>query len=259
MPLPFHHNRNRKMIQQRQVCQDAILPMLRPFMTMNGRRVLELGCGEAGVLDRFLDEGATGVGIDLSQSKIDWAREHFADKIHAGRMQLETADIFQWMAAHREKFDIIVLKDVIEHVEAKRVLLMLCKSLLSNGGVLFVGFPPWSMPFGGHQQMADTPLGKCPWMHLLPKVAYRKWLELVGERGERLDGLMELPETGLSTFDFEKLCQNCGMTILERRLWLINPIYRSKFHLPTVPLPLPMPMRCDLFTTSAWYAVTPSH
>ncbi len=258
MPLPFHYNRHRKMLQQRQVCGDAILPMLEPFMSMKDRRVLELGCGEAGVLDRFLDEGATGVGIDLSQSKIEWAQEFFADKIDDGRMKLDVEDIFQWTATCREKFDIIVLKDVIEHVEAKRVLMMLCKSLLTDGGILFVGFPPWSMPFGGHQQMADTIPGKCPWMHLLPIELYEQWLRFAGESGDRLEGLLELPPTRLSTRDYENLCRNCELTVLDRRLWLINPIYRSKFNLPTIPLPLPMPLRCDLFTTAAWYVVTTS-
>ncbi len=246
------------MLQQRQVCGDAILPVLLPFMPMKGRRVLELGCGEAGVLDRFLDEGATGVGIDLSQSKIEWAQKFFADKVEDGRMQLDVADIFQWTASCKEKFDIVILKDVIEHVSAKRVLMTLCKSLLADGGVLFVGFPPWSMPFGGHQQMADTIPGKCPWMHLLPPAIYEKWLRIAGEKGERLEGLLELPPIGLSTRDFEKLCRNCELTVLDRRLWLINPIYRSKFNLPSIPLPLPIPLRFDILTTAAWYVVTDS-
>ena len=253
MPLPFHNDRHKKMQQQRQVCRDAMLPMLYPFMPLQGSRVLELGCGEAGILARMVEEGATGVGLDLNTGKISWAQEHFAPAIEAGQMRIEHADIFEWMTACGERFDIIVLKDVIEHVPSKRVLLMLCRELLRDGGVLFVGFPPWRMPFGGHQQMAETTLGKLPWMHLLPEEVYSRWLQHAGENGKRLRELLELPATGLGTRAFERLCKACGLRVLNRRLWLINPIYRSKFGLPQVPLP--WPLRCDVLTTAAWYVL----
>ncbi len=250
MPLSFHFDRRRKMEQQRQVCREAMIPFIRPLMPIRGRRVLELGCGEGGVLAGFVDVGATGVGIDLSESKIAWAQQHFSAE---PGMRFYLADIYTWAAGCTERFDIVILKDVIEHVTAKRVLLQLCRGLLKPGGLLFVGFPPWKMPFGGHQQMADTRLGKMPWMHLTPM--YRAWLKRVGEQDPRLGELLELPTTALSTDQFEQLAPACAMQVAARKLWLINPIYRSKFRLPALPLPLFIPHVSDVVTTAAWYAL----
>ena len=66
-------------------------------------------------------------------------------------------------------FDIIVLKDVIEHIHDQAKLIGWMKNFLKPGGIVFFGFPPWYMPFGGHQQMCHSKISRLPYIHLLPR------------------------------------------------------------------------------------------
>lgn len=79
-------------------------------------RVLEIGCGEAGNLLPFLDMGCECVGIDIDQPKIDVGKTRFADHPHADRMHLICNDIYKVRPEDLGEFDLIVLRDVIEHI-----------------------------------------------------------------------------------------------------------------------------------------------
>ncbi len=75
-----------------------------------------------------------------------------------------------------ESFDIIVLKDVIEHIHDQKKLMAYMQTLLTERGVIFFGFSPWLMPYGGHQQMCSGKwLAKIPHYHLLQAFLY-KWI-----------------------------------------------------------------------------------
>ena len=50
------------------------------------------------------------------------------------------------------QFDLILLKDVIEHIPDQERVIPYLKEFLKPGGRVFFGFPPWYMPHGGHQQ-----------------------------------------------------------------------------------------------------------
>uniref|UniRef100_UPI003FEF9222 class I SAM-dependent methyltransferase n=1 Tax=Alistipes shahii TaxID=328814 RepID=UPI003FEF9222 len=70
-------------------------------------------------------------------------------------------------------YDLIILRDVIEHVEDQPRLMARLAELLAPDGVLFVAYPPWRMPFGGHQQMAVSRFAAhFHWLHLLPGPLY---------------------------------------------------------------------------------------
>jgi 2-polyprenyl-3-methyl-5-hydroxy-6-metoxy-1,4-benzoquinol methylase len=63
-----------------------------------------------------------------------------------------------------------LLKDVIEHIHDQPKLIAWMKSYLAPNGTIFFGFPPWQMPFGGHQQLCrNKVLAKLPYYHLLPR------------------------------------------------------------------------------------------
>ncbi|MDR0686371.1 MAG: class I SAM-dependent methyltransferase, partial [Dysgonamonadaceae bacterium] len=137
-------------------------------------RVLEIGCGSAGVLSAFLERGCSGgAGVDISEHNIAVAKKKLA-----GRKDviLLAKDIYK-IDVETDldgKFDIIVLKDVIEHIPNQEQLISQLKSLLRPNGKIFVGFPPWQMPFGGHQQILQSRvLSRIPYLHLLPTPVYR--------------------------------------------------------------------------------------
>jgi 2-polyprenyl-3-methyl-5-hydroxy-6-metoxy-1,4-benzoquinol methylase len=79
------------------------------------------------------------------------------DDIEAGKVRFVGKDIYLVEAAELDGlFDIIVMKDVIEHIHDQSRLLARLKDFLKPNGVVFFGFPPWQMPFGGHQQICNN-------------------------------------------------------------------------------------------------------
>lgn len=210
--------------------QQYVLPFIEErFALQPGMHVLEIGCGEGGVLKAFIDRGCSGVGVELDEPRIKNGEQWLKEDIEKGRLRFVSKDIYA-VDAEKElggKFDVIVLKDVIEHIHNQQKLIGWMKSFLKEEGVIFFGFPPWQMPFGGHQQICRGKiLSKLPYYHLLPKSLYRFILKKGGENWQEL---LEIKETGISIERFERICKKEGYHFLHKRFYLFNPIYRYKF------------------------------
>ena len=261
--LPQHSNRQVRFAQQVANARDHVIPFVEAVVPVEGKRVLEVGCGEGGVLKAFADErGCEAVGVDLSPARIAWAEEHLAADVAAGRLRFVAQDVYapDVEAKLGGTFDVIVLKDAIEHIPDQGRLLRRIATLLRPGGVVFIGFPPWRMPYGGHQQITAAKLGKLPWLHLLPRGLYAGVLRRLGEPEHRVQELLELRDTRLSIHRFERLLREAGYETRRRRLFLLNPIYAYKFGWPPVPqLPVvrSLPFVRDFVTTCCYYVVAP--
>lgn len=209
--------------------QNYILPFIEEkYEVKQGMRVLELGCGEGGVLKTFLDKGLIGVGIELDETRLVDARNWMALEIAAGKVSFFLKNIYDIDAEYLGgKFDIILLKDVIEHIPNQAHLMAWMQNFLTDTGVIFFGFPPWQMPLGGHQQiLKNKVLSKIPYYHLLPMPLY-KWIMKAAD--ENVQEMVEIKETGISIERFEKITKETDYTVLNKKHYLINPIYQYKF------------------------------
>ena len=57
-----------------------VVPFIEKTLPIHaGIRVLEIGCGEGGVLKPFVNRGCECVGVDLDQLRIDLAHEFLKD------------------------------------------------------------------------------------------------------------------------------------------------------------------------------------
>lgn len=257
----FHTDRKRYYDIQALNAARYVIPFIEEkFPIQPGMRVLEIGCGEGGVMKAFIDRGCEAVGVELEDGRVVKAREFMAAELAAGKVRFISKDIYQ-TDPQRELgglFEIIVLKDVIEHIHDQPKLIAWMKGFLKPGGVIFFGFPPWQMPFGGHQQMCRTKwLSKIPWTHLLPRPVYRgilKW------KKEPVAELMEIRDTRISIGRFERICKKTGYKILHNTHYLVNPIYEYKFGWKPrkqAGLVKAIPYVRDFFTTCVYYLVTP--
>lgn len=225
----FHADRKRYFDIQVMNAEKYVIPFIREkFAIREGMRVLEIGCGEGGVLKAFINQGCTGVGVELDAPRIELANAYLPDDIREGRLRFVVKDIYQ---VEVEKdfgghFDIILLKDVIEHIHDQARLIGWMKQYLRPDGIIFFGFPPWYMPFGGHQQICKSGLSRLPYIHLLPRALYR-WILRKG--GENVEEMMEIRDTGISIERFERICREQGYRFLDSRHYLLNPIYEWKF------------------------------
>lgn len=261
MALYFHGNAPLKFKHQFLVTRDYIIPYLEKQGVMDqNMEVLEIGCGEGGVLKAFAEWGCECTGMDLSTSKIEHGKQLLAEDESGKRIHLFSADIYDHatMDRFRAKFDLIVLKDTIEHIPDQEKVMEQLKVYLKPGGRMFFAFPPWRMPFGGHQQTATKKLGQLPWMHLLPRSIYTGFLKLVGEPAPTIASLLEIYDTRISINRFERILKQTGYRIDHRRLYLINPIYRFKFGWkPRVQNPLMAEISWfrDFVSTTAYYVL----
>lgn len=193
-------------------------------------RVLDIGCGEGGVVKPLLDMGLTAVGVELNPDRIKDAKGFLAEHVTNNNISFVSKDIYtpgienEWGGG---KFDLIILKDVIEHIFDQEKLIAHLQTLLKGDGAIFFGFPPWQMPYGGHQQLLQNKyLSKIPYYHMLPMPLYRGIMKAAKED---VVNMTDIKQTGISIERFERIVHKTGYQILNRKHYLLNPIYRYKF------------------------------
>lgn len=248
---------------QAQNSRSFIVPFIEKYKPIEaGMRVLEIGCAEAGVLKAFTERGCITVGVELDEPRLVFARQFMKDELANGQIHFVSKDIYH---VHIEgelkgRFDIIILKDVIEHIHNQEKLIAWMKGLLKEGGVIFFGFPPWQMPFGGHQQvMSSKLLSKLPYYHLLPMPVYKRILKM---GNQDVAAFAEIKETGISIERFEKIVKNAGYKVANKIHYFLNPIYTLKFGWKTrqqLALISSIPWVRNFFTTCVYYLITVSH
>ncbi len=235
MALEHHSNHKLRFDQQVENAKEYVLPFIQKTLPIKaGIRVLEIGCGEGGVLKPFFDLGCECVGVDLDQPRIDLAEEFLAEERKTNRMLVMNKNVYDedFQSKYRNHFDLIILKDVIEHIHGQEAFIPFMKGLLTEQGQIFFGFPPWYMPFGGHQQIAKMKwTSKVPYYHLLPMGVFKWILKSAGENQHTIDTLEDVKQTGISIERFERICKASGYAIVNKQWYLFNPIYRYKFGL----------------------------
>jgi SAM-dependent methyltransferase len=262
MTLSQHTDFRIRYQQQVDNAREYVIPFIEKALPVTSSlEVLDIGCGEGGVLIPFLERGCRAVGIELDEIKSGYARELLADHIADKRMEVVNQNIYESSALERfsGRFDLIILKDVIEHIPDQERFIPYLRKFLKPGGYIFFGFPPWYMPHGGHQQVCRSRfLSMLPWFHLLPNPLYRGILRMSGEYGPVIDELMDTKSTGISIERFERIVKKSGYTIPLKTFYLINPIYRFKFGLKPREQWGPIaaiPYLRDFLTTCVYYMI----
>ncbi|MEO6948635.1 MAG: class I SAM-dependent methyltransferase [Ginsengibacter sp.] len=256
----FHADRKRYFDIQLLNSEKHILPFIEiNFNIREGMRILEIGCGEGGVIKAFLNKGCVGVGVEFDEIRIKNGENWLKDDIENGKLSFVVKDIYDTnVESLGGKFDIIILKDVIEHIHNQSRLLVRLKNFLTPSGIIFLGFPPWQMPFGGHQQLCEKKLSKVPYFHLLPTPVYKSLLKLFGESDSNMNQLLEIKETGISIERFENIVKKNGYGVVNKIHYLFNPIYEWKFNLKARKqntIISRIPYLRDYFTTCVYYII----
>jgi len=253
-----HTDRYRYFREEAATTEKYFIPYLSEFMDVGDISVLEVGCGEGGNLLPFARRGCRVVGVDLSEQRVRQAESFFSRECAAGTFVCD--DVMHYRGDGR-LFDLIVCHDVVEHIPEKGKMLLALKRLLAPGGRLFVAFPAWQMPFGGHQQIARSwVVSHLPFVHLLPELAFCLMLRLFGEDASKINELIGIRRTRCTVEMFEREAAYAGYTVCDRRLWLVNPHYEVKFGLRPIRLCRQLsalPYIRNFMASSCFYVVRP--
>jgi SAM-dependent methyltransferase len=179
-----------------------------------GGRMLEVGCGHGLLLDEARRRGYEVEGIELSEEAARHARDALGLPVREISLEHRGLD--------RERYDVIVMIDVLEHLDDPTGAIRRCHELLAPGGALLVATPDPSAPIArlaGRRWWSYIPAHNC----LIPRATLRElissgglvlavdlalrrtfslsyWLRGLGERTGRIDSwlgrlLPRLPQT----------------------------------------------------------------
>jgi len=113
--------------------------------------ILEIGCGPGGFLLCCQQLGYTKfTGIDLSPEMVTFCHNQ-------GFTQVLCIDVLTYLNDCKDKFDLVVMSDVLEHLSKTQVLdtLRLIHQKLQIGGRIIIRVPNFSNPFNNHTQYGD--------------------------------------------------------------------------------------------------------
>ena len=134
-------------------------------------------------------------------------------------------------------FDIILLRDVVEHLEDLVGALENLRRNLSESGVIFVVFPPYYSAYGAHQQilprkrMGFIPYNKLPFIHLLPD----RWFCAItrGDTPPHLE-VARLRGIRLTLRKFARGVAAAHLAVRRRKYYLTRPTHKLRFGIPVV-------------------------
>ncbi len=105
---------------------------------LQGKRVLEMGCGPGRLLQACRDAGAEVRGLDLNADAVRLARAAGLDVVQGA---VEDAPVI----FSPNRFDFVFAFEIIEHVRRPADFLKVCAGMLAPGGHLFVSTPNFGL------------------------------------------------------------------------------------------------------------------
>jgi SAM-dependent methyltransferase len=249
---------------QTTLAREYLIPIFsRGGVDLKGKKLLEVGCGNGGCAAEFSRAGCHVVMMDIDERLVGLAREHndregVTAEAFAGDVRNEAAPFWR-----RGPFDIVMFRDVMEHLESPAAVLRIVRRFLSPVGVVLVVFPPYYSPYGAHQQILPKkkflliPYNKLPYIHLLPE---RIFLRLVRGEGPSNEEVARLSTIRLTIRKFEREIREAGFVEREKRTYLSRPSFALRYGLPVVDAGIlgRVPLVAEAAVTAVYYLLAPA-
>ena len=121
--------------------QDRRLAFIRQYVELRAKRILDVGCGLGMYVTQFRQFSDDVYGVDIDPDKIARASESLPNLRVSPAEELPFAD---------DSFDIILLNEVIEHVDDDRQTINEAYRVLAPGGHMVIYAPNRLYPFETH-------------------------------------------------------------------------------------------------------------
>ena len=105
-------------------------------LTLQAARILDIGCGGGLFLSLLKQKGAEVTGIELSDSRAQYAKAKHGLQIDKHPIESE-----YWQNGYAQHFEAVTLWDVIEHVNYPQQTLRCAVNVLKEGGYLLIDTP----------------------------------------------------------------------------------------------------------------------
>lgn len=248
---------------QTRLANEYLIPILLKWgIPLRGRRMLEIGCGDGGVGAAFYRAGCSVVMSDIEERLVLIAREANAEE--GIDSKVFTGDVYDLSnPVYKEgPYDIVLFRDVMEHLERPSEALRIMRRHLNANGVIFVVFPPYYSPYGAHQQilprkkLGPIPYNKLPFVQLLPDVCFGA---IVAGDGAPNDEVRRLRGIRLTLRKFRRAVAEADYNVRASRMFLSRPSFALRYGIPTIPASFigAVPLLNELLVTAAYFLLEP--
>jgi len=213
-------------IEQVEYARSYLIPFLKNHIPhFEQKKVLEIGCAEAGLLAVLAEMGLQVTGLELSADRVKLSKSKNA------QLDVRVGDLTDpnLAAQLKERYDLIILREVIEHVTDRQAAFRNLDQLLADDGWLYITFPPRFSAFAGHQQMGRSMLRRIPFLHYCPGFILRPLGRWCQEHDFLIAEVLRNFRIGLSIRRFEGYVRQHGFSFSIKGLFFIRPIYQLRF------------------------------
>jgi ubiquinone/menaquinone biosynthesis C-methylase UbiE len=182
-----------------------------PSFRIEGARVLDVGCGDAGVIIAFAEAGARVSGIEVDPKSLERGRLRAEE--HGVEAEL-LAGAAERLPFQDGSFDLVILDNVLEHVQDRARTLEEIRRVLRPGGLLYMVTPK---PFSAYSLWND-PHYDLAGLVLMPRRLQIWYFERIRGGGEGTYDVGVIP----TRFTLRRMLRRAGFrpVVPPRELWV---------------------------------------
>jgi 2-polyprenyl-6-hydroxyphenyl methylase/3-demethylubiquinone-9 3-methyltransferase len=175
------------------------LDWIRKYADLDGRKVLDIGCGGGILTEAMAAAGATVTGLDMAEKPLAVARLHQIESALDVDYQQGTAEEL----AHKEagQYDVVTCLEMLEHVpEPSQVIASACQLVRPGGDVFFstINRTPKSFMFaivGAEYVLKMLPAGTHEYQKFIRPSELESWARDAGLQHRSSIGMHYKPMT----------------------------------------------------------------
>jgi len=174
-----------------------------------GLKILDIGCGY-GTLCAYMGKKKPQkvIGIDIDEYAVNrsnqYLKTYFPDLIDIVEFKKTSLDMLE-----EYDFDIIVSKEVFEHIIGLDMLMPEIVKRLKVSGKLYLGFGPLYNSYKGLHGCS-----KIPWMHIIR--SEKSLIRSINKKRDKDNQIKSIHDIGYNQYSlkqYEDLLLNCGLKI----------------------------------------------
>ena len=166
---------------------------------LQGKSVLDVGCGGGILTESMAARGARVTGIDMGEAPLEVARLHLLESGHD--IQYERIPVERLAAEQPESFDVVTCMEMLEHVPDPASVIGACASLARPGGHIFfstLNRNPKAYLFaiiGAEYLLRLLPKGTHDFAKFIKPSELDRWIRQAGLQSRDMTGLVYNPLT----------------------------------------------------------------
>ena len=111
------------------------LNRIKSFVNLEGKKVVDIGCGGGILAESISQSGADTTGIDLSEKALKVAELHALEV--GANLTYRTISAEELAEEQAEQYDVVTCMEMLEHVPDPMSVVRACANLCKPGGTLF--------------------------------------------------------------------------------------------------------------------------